>query len=114
MWATGTANTRLQLGHAGEGVEIVIGAWRNRNADGLQLGHAGEGVEIVLVSSSVRADCLLQLGHAGEGVEISSQSLVGAGTVGSFNWATPVKAWRWDARTHQELRVWVASIGPRR
>ncbi len=36
----------------------------------LQLGHAGEGVEICLNSSPVCQLVALQLGHAGEGVEI--------------------------------------------
>ncbi len=36
----------------------------------LQLGHAGEGVEIVLLYLFGSAVTMLQLGHAGEGVEI--------------------------------------------
>ncbi len=37
----------------------------------LQLGHAGEGVEIVTMAHREMPLILLQLGHAGEGVEIS-------------------------------------------
>ncbi len=37
----------------------------------LQLGHAGEGVEILPLVSHAEFGRLLQLGHAGEGVEIS-------------------------------------------
>ncbi len=37
---------KLQLGHAGEGVEIPRGNRKLNRSGGLQLGHAGEGVEI--------------------------------------------------------------------
>ncbi len=36
----------LQLGHAGEGVEIRCTVLRKEIVTKLQLGHAGEGVEI--------------------------------------------------------------------
>ncbi len=36
----------------------------------LQLGHAGEGVEIGGANSNYTLFVVLQLGHAGEGVEI--------------------------------------------
>ncbi len=60
----------LQLGHAGEGVEIAT--WVNKNffSVTLQLGHAGEGVEIGEEVPSEDVVHMLQLGHAGEGVEI--------------------------------------------
>ncbi len=38
----------------------------------LQLGHAGEGVEIMPVLPCADLFALLQLGHAGEGVEITA------------------------------------------
>ncbi len=60
----------------------------------LQLGHAGEGVEIRHVRRPFVNDPLLQLGHAGEGVEIRLSTCQTLVCSTSFNWATPVKAWR--------------------
>ncbi len=59
----------------------------------LQLGHAGEGVEMFesLFVRAIRTE--LQLGHAGEGVEITVDLGSDNNRLG-FNWATPVKAWR--------------------
>ncbi len=80
----------------------------------LQLGHAGEGVEIKYTDSTQTKVAVLQLGHAGEGVEMPGRLWFGGGGVG-FNWATPVKAWRSytvpPAIDADNLR---ASIGPRR
>ncbi len=78
----------------------------------LQLGHAGEGVEMALPASRCDAELELQLGHAGEGVEIVLPMGKRA-AYWCFNWATPVKAWRWF------YCIWIncclhASIGPRR
>ena len=108
----------LQLGHAGEGVEIVshkpqpvlpggfnwatpVKAWRyHHNSTNvsltakLQLGHAGEGVEMSTCRTSTILLTTLQLGHAGEGVEIATIFAALVGRTKRFNWATPVKAWR--------------------
>ena len=90
---------RLQLGHAGEGVEISpsgdylalgsscfnwatpVKAWRLEDdyippvVKGLlQLGHAGEGVEMCMRWTPRSSGVVLQLGHAGEGVEIRTGS----------------------------------------
>ncbi len=109
-----------------------------RDLDELQLGHAGEGVEILISPHCQRTTgprfnwatpvkawrcfwpcrvrlsvVLLQLGHAGEGVEIMVGTSAHQHTPG-FNWATPVKAWRLGLSS---LVVWPsgqASIGPRR
>ncbi len=59
----------------------------------LQLGHAGEGVEIATAENRRRLQVSLQLGHAGEGVEMANNRKRPA-RLASFNWATPVKAWR--------------------
>ncbi len=61
---------QLQLGHAGEGVEITKDNAKLTATILLQLGHAGEGVEMCLVKPCWSPVLLLQLGHAGEGVEI--------------------------------------------
>ncbi len=54
----------------------------------------------------------LQLGHAGEGVEICGRlSVMCSGT--GFNWATPVKAWRFGFGLNS-VGPFLASIGPRR
>ena len=79
----------LQLGHAGEGVEMINMNVLEAAIGKLQLGRAGEGVEIVGGLPIERLDGPLQLGHAGEGVEISSDL----------------------SRRHKRL---AASIGPRR
>ncbi len=68
--ATTLCNFRLQLGHAGEGVEILKETAEALRENTLQLGHAGEGVEIAYNRSGKERVCVLQLGHAGEGVEI--------------------------------------------
>ena len=60
----------------------------------LQLGHAGEGVEIRDIAAGLESLMKLQLGHAGEGVEMGKPSAEKKHCRG-FNWATPVKAWRW-------------------
>ncbi len=59
----------------------------------LQLGHAGEGVEIFATLLTGSDNDELQLGHAGEGVEMRLRAPADVGSNG-FNWATPVKAWR--------------------
>ncbi len=83
----------LQLGHAGEGVEITVAERIPSHRPALQLGHAGEGVEIGREGSGHGQRVVLQLGHAGEGVEIPTSEPAQAIAHG-FNWATPVKAWR--------------------
>jgi len=66
----------------------------------LQLGHAGEGVEIGQIHGLLKQNnTSLQLGHAGEGVEIR-QAFTAFATATGFNWATPVKAWRSPASHH--------------
>ena len=59
----------------------------------LQLGHAGEGVEMMMATAPTSVRPKLQLGHAGEGVEMASLWAFSLARV-RFNWATPVKAWR--------------------
>ncbi len=64
--------TVLQLGHAGEGVEIIRLPVAGSSCRMLQLGHAGEGVEITGIGmGSAWVWFVLQLSHAGEGVEMS-------------------------------------------
>ncbi len=78
----------------------------------LQLGHAGEGVEIMNAPITNIEPNTLQLGHAGEGVEIAEKAILQKRRQ-SFNWATPVKAWR--SPGFHGLAAWpMASIGPRR
>ena len=60
----------LQLGHAGEGVEICSGVQISGAITVLQLGHAGEGVEMFIAVNISKDLMSLQLGHAGEGVEM--------------------------------------------
>ena len=85
----------LQLGHAGEGVEMGNNCSYCRKLQRLQLGHAGEGVEITRTRPCLVTGARLQLGHAGEGVEMAKKKYV-LRVKRSFNWATPVKAWRYD------------------
>jgi len=66
----------LQLGHAGEGVEIGKLYRHEHIPEGLQLGHAGEGVEMASTYSVPSMSRPLQLGHAGEGVEMISARLM--------------------------------------
>ncbi len=61
---------QLQLGHAGEGVEISLNIDQSPILPIASIGHAGEGVEMMIFSKFSSCRCWLQLGHAGEGVEI--------------------------------------------
>ncbi len=58
----------------------------------------GEGVEILIFCSLARTWAKLQLGHAGEGVEIVGCITQATLSISGFNWATPVKAWRYPTR----------------
>ncbi len=100
------------MGHAGEGVEIIRDAGDIEIIRMLQLGHAGEGVEICGVSAAAWWLAQLQLGHAGEGVEIAFYGCFFL-IMSSFNWATPVKAWRLPYLSAC-VNTRLASIGPRR
>ncbi len=82
-WATPVKAWRLG--------SLLAGSWQFWQ---LQLGHAGEGVEIIVAGLPVSSVVGLQLGHAGEGVEISGANRRFEAGFACFNWATPVKAWR--------------------
>ncbi len=83
----------LQLGHAGEGVEMCDMVNFDKNDLSFNWATPVKAWRSLIASQGFALITLLQLGHAGEGVEIRQPRIIFP-TSTSFNWATPVKAWR--------------------